>query len=286
MKLGSLVGVGRTADVYAYGDDSVVKVLRADIPRHWAALEAQFTAAVHARGLPTPEVRDLTEIDGRPAVVFERIDGPSMWNEMAQSDASAAALAKVLGRMHAELQAELAPAELPALAERVAEKTSVAGALNSAERTEAGAIARRLETAPALCHGDLHPGNVLMSSRGPIMIDWYDAAAGPWIADVVRTSLLVRPLLSNDNPHHLPGASQEQLAVVHRHYLEQVLTGHRVHPDLVRAWEAVLAAGRLAEKAEPDDAPLIALWRNRDEPDASPLLRDLRSLAVLQHAAE
>ena len=73
--VGRFVAAGRTSDVYTYGEGSVVKIPRPGVPGHWASLEARHTAAVHRLGLPVPEMRGVIEIDGRDAVVFERVDG-------------------------------------------------------------------------------------------------------------------------------------------------------------------------------------------------------------------
>ena len=43
--------------------------------------------------------------------------------------------------------------------------------------------------------------------------------------------------------------------------------------DELREWEAVVAASRLAEAAEDDDAPLLALWHSRYVDGPSPLTR-------------
>ena len=79
MRVGELVANGRTSNVYAFGNDSVVKVPRAGVPADWAGLEARFTASVRRLGAPAPEVLELVEIEGRESIVFERIDGVSMW---------------------------------------------------------------------------------------------------------------------------------------------------------------------------------------------------------------
>jgi aminoglycoside phosphotransferase (APT) family kinase protein len=44
---------------------------------------------------------------------------------------------------------------------------------------------------PAVVHRDLHPLNVLMSARGPVVVDWANAAAGPAEADVADTWLVM-----------------------------------------------------------------------------------------------
>jgi Ser/Thr protein kinase RdoA (MazF antagonist) len=40
-------------------------------------------------------------------------------------------------------------------------------------------------------HGDLHPGNVILSEAGAILIDWTDASAGVRAADVAETWTLI-----------------------------------------------------------------------------------------------
>lgn len=282
MRRGTLIGIGRTAEVFEFGAGSVVKLLRPGIPATWAELEASLTAAVHARGLPTPAVHDVVELEGRAGVVFEHIEGPSMWTGMLGSVDAADRLARDLASLHLTIQAELAPAALPSLVERTTEKVDAAGSLSAEERAEANRLASDLDGAAGLCHGDFHPGNVILAGDGPVIIDWYDAAAGPSSADMVRTSLLIRPPAADDGiPVHLPGASAELLDRVHRGYLETVMTDRTVPRDRIRRWERVLAASRLGERAEPDDRQLMALWRDRNGDDDSLLIGELGRLGAL-----
>lgn len=37
---------------------------------------------------------------------------------------------------------------------------------------------------------DFHPGNIILSSRGPIIIDWMNALVGNQAADVTRSSMM------------------------------------------------------------------------------------------------
>jgi len=49
---GVLVARGNTSDVYAWGPQSIVKLLRPQIPPRWAEREAGTTELVRAAGLP------------------------------------------------------------------------------------------------------------------------------------------------------------------------------------------------------------------------------------------
>jgi aminoglycoside phosphotransferase (APT) family kinase protein len=42
-----------------------------------------------------------------------------------------------------------------------------------------------------LLHLDLHPENVLLGAAGPVVIDWTNATAGPPLADVAQTWVLI-----------------------------------------------------------------------------------------------
>lgn len=258
-ELGEHLASGRTSDVYAFGADRVIKVLRNGVPPEWAATEATLTSAVRMRGVAAAEVFGVEQIRGRAAIVFERVDGPSMWQAMCTRGADLTRLTAQFAQVHRSIQRSGLPTNVPDMAQRLSAKIGEAGALPSDDRRRGQAMVEQLSRGAALLHGDFHPGNVLMSKDGPVVIDWFDAAIGHPIADVVRTSILLRPRVGAA-PAHLPGASVELLDRLHRGYLA-AFTAELTHvaPDL-GSWEASIAAGRLAERAESDDLDLVNLW--------------------------
>src|SRR6478752_2749091 len=74
----AIIGRGFTADVYAWGDGRVLKLFHPGAPDR-PEREYRVTRAVHAAGLPAPAVYELVEVDGRAGIVFERVDGPSLF---------------------------------------------------------------------------------------------------------------------------------------------------------------------------------------------------------------
>ena len=126
-------------------------------------------------------------------------------------------------------------------------------------------LAAALEQRPAptsavrLCHGDLHPGNVILGRDGPVLIDWFDVSRGDPVADVARTALLVSTRAPRrQRAAHLPGATPQ--------LLERARTLlPRGDPELVASsrttlarWMAVMAVARIAEGVEPDGC--VAIW--------------------------
>ena len=264
MSFERLVGRGRTSDVYAYGADSVIKVPHADVPADWPGFEAELTAAVRSEGVPVPEVREVVEFQGRPAVVFEQISGPSMWECVLADPGQAEHWSGELAAIQRSLLTVGIPTGVPELVDRTVRKIALADALSEDDRAEAIDLARALPRGAALLHGDLHPGNVLMSDAGPIVIDWFDATIGHPVADLVRSSILMRP--SESSPLHLPGASPGLLGRVQRAYAHEFSSELGAAADRLHEWRAVAAAGRLAEGADHDESGLISLWQERRAP--------------------
>lgn len=261
--LGSLVATGRTSDLFEYGRGAVVKVPRPGVPGHWARHEAEYTAAVRSVGVPTPDVLDVIHVDGRCAIVFEHIDGESMWARMCASPSDLPALTAELASVHRLILGASLPRGLGGSVVRTCRKIDEVVLLTREERGAMTRAAMALPRGAALLHGDLHPGNVLMARRGPVVIDWFDSAIGHPIGDVVRSALLMRPTQDPAQVWHLPGATSRCLRRLHGAYVEgmaHLLDG--CHSTQIETWESVIAASRLAEGAEPDDQ-LLGLCRRR-----------------------
>ncbi|MEM7095358.1 MAG: phosphotransferase [Actinomycetota bacterium] len=265
LELGPVISEGRTSTVYECGADSVVKVPSAGVPADWARFEADLCRAVYAAGLPVPEVRDLVRVDDRDAIVFERVHGPSLWQCMLAETSTIPDQARRLASIQRELLSAGIPPGIPDFVDRLERRIEGAEPLDDADRDRARSLANALPRGAALLHGDLHPGNVLMGDRGPVVIDWFDAAIGHPVADVVRSSMLLGPH-GPVGPVHLPGATDELLAPLHRAYLgdfDDLLSGEEGRLD---AWRAVVAVGRLAERADRDPTRLLSLWDARPDP--------------------
>ncbi len=190
-RLGPLIGTGRTAEIFAWEEDRVVKLFWPRTRLENVNDEMQATRVVYDAGLSVPAVGDLVEVDGRPGILFERVDGPSMLAHMLSRPWRLPAMVRLL----AELQAKTHAVETTELEPR---KEGLQVALREYAVLPdwmRDAVVERLAQLPegnAICHGDFHPDNIIMSDRGPVIIDWSDATTCSPMYDVARTWLLVR----------------------------------------------------------------------------------------------
>ena len=256
--LGNLLATGRTAEVYALGDDRVVKVLRPGVPAAEAELEARAARAVALAGIEAPTLLGMAQVDGRSALIYARVRGPSMLEVLLADRSRGAALAETLGRMHATMHGRDG-SMLPDGADRI--RDAVRRAAPHAEPGLVSAALARIDQLPSdlgVSHGDFHPGNVIMAGAGPIAIDWLTASAGPTPADIARTLLLLRDTALPDDLD--TGARRELTELRHRFadaYLRAYLVARPVDTDVVASWRLIVLVARLSEGVPAERSGLL-----------------------------
>ncbi|MGP4110890.1 phosphotransferase [Streptomyces sp. 4N509B] len=176
MEIGGLLGSGRTADVYALDERRVLRRYREGTD---ATAEAALMAHVAGHGYPVPAVFPATPdpasgpspgpaadpaaatgaAAASPDLVLERLTGPTMAAAVLAGDLTAEAAGATLARLLASLHQIPPP--------------------------------RADDPAARVLHLDLHPENVLMTPRGPVVIDWANATQGPPGRDRAVSALIL-----------------------------------------------------------------------------------------------
>lgn len=262
--LGPRLGVGREAEVYTWGAGAVLKLYRPGFHGHQA--EALALTSLAGRSV-APGLVDVVHHDGRPGLVLERVAGVDMLDLLRRQPWRVLPLARALADAHVTVHGVPAPADLPDVRQVLAARVEAA-ALPGELRGFALRMLDGLPSGDRLCHGDYHPGNVMVDdsvddsaddsaddtaddtvgARRVAVIDWPNAARGVPEADHARALLLLRwadpvpgtPLLTRG----LMTAGRTLLA---RGYARAYTRGtHRPLRD-VGSWLVVQVAARLAE---------------------------------------
>ncbi len=258
-KLGPRIGVGRTAEVFGLGDDRVVKLFYPGFPLAHVEAEANASELVAKAGLPAPGFHGLVEIGGRSGIVYERLDGETILQALRRRPQELLRLT----RQFAELHRQLHQCEISALRPyrgALAGRIEQAPGLSDADKARVIDYMHRLRADPPMvCHGDFHPDNVMLTHRGPVVIDWMAACAGEPAADVARTLLL----LTIGTPVDMDPLARLMMLLFRRlfchRYQAHYFSGSELTPGRVRSWLPVLAATRLAEGIENETGQLLAL---------------------------
>ena len=254
--LGKPIAEGRTAEIYAWGDGHILKLFRTWCPAHWVDFEARVAHIVCDAGLAAPSAGDVVEIEGRRGIVYERVDGPSMLSLMQKRWWTI----RQAGRQMAELQAAVhgcsAP-DLPSYKQAIERDIRSAKELPDRLKEPVLQLLQSMPDAGAVCHGDLHPDNIIMTSGGPVVIDWMTARRGHPLADVARTLLLC----STGTPPTM-GLERYLLPMVRRVFLPAYRERYfqlrpQDHTQLA-LWQPIIAAARMNESISGERDWLLA----------------------------
>lgn len=153
---GAAIASGRDADIYALEPGLILRRYRSD---HDTIGEAAVMQHVAQHGYPAPGV---VWVRGRE-MVMERIDGPTMLSDLERRPWRLRRHTDTLARLIQQLHTIPAP----------------------------GWLRRRHPTGDAIVHLDLHPANVMLTPRGPIVIDWGNAGLGDPATEVADLWLIL-----------------------------------------------------------------------------------------------
>lgn len=252
--IGSKLGAGREAEVHAYGDDAVVKLYRPGFGGHRA--EAVALANLDGRRV-APKLIDTVNHEGRTGLVIERLDGSDMLTRLGAQPWRVLGLARALAGTHLAVHQVQAPADLPALRQVLAARIHDA-VMPPHLRDHALRMLGGLPDGDRLCHGDYHPGNVLVAADRVAVIDWANATRGTPEADHARTMLLLRwadPLPDTTRAFRaLITAGRSAFAHT---YAQAYRAGSPQPIRQLSSWLVVHAAARLAEGIEVEHSTLI-----------------------------
>jgi aminoglycoside phosphotransferase (APT) family kinase protein len=229
VELGKLLGKGKEAEVFQYGDH-VLKLYKPAAPKTSAFREAANLAIAERLGLPAPIALGVQSVGERWGVAMTLAPGESfgaaMTRDPTQRPAYLESMVRLQVRIHAQPAAELA--SMKARLSANIERSAMLGPIRQRRLLEGLAA---LPEGDKLCHGDFHPWNILGSADDAVIVDWLDACRGDPAADVCRSYVLMR--------HSAP-----EIATA---YVETYELIADEKSDDVFAWLPVIAAARLAE---------------------------------------
>ena len=244
MNLTNPIATGNTAEVYDAQAGWVLKLFKENYSRGAVVYELRIHQAVQQAGIPVPKAGDtIIEQDGRFGILYEKVNGVPMARILEKQPWKMRAYARKLAQLHAQMHAEAMQAEgLPPMRERLGRVIQTIDGMPDDFRT---ILLQRLEELPdgdRLCHGDFHVENVLVDGDGFYIIDWVDAKIGSPMADVARTSIILRGAAAT-----LPKLLRWLVERLHTVYLQEYMRLAPFDRAEYERWLPVIATARLAE---------------------------------------
>lgn len=262
MEKGKLIGQGRTAEVFEWETDKILKLFRSGIPQKEVENEYTISLNIYKQLNLTPKVYGLIEIDSRNGIIYERINGKTMMNVIASKPWTLKKEAKRLAELHKSIQQKV-DFKLPIYKTRLKDNISKTNLLSSDIKTKLYNYINQLEDDNILCHGDFHPDNILITKDKPIIIDWMTATKGNLLTDIARTSIMFKFGI-------VPNKTYIERKIIdfirnrfYLEYLEHYMRISGVNIKQIQQWELPVAAARLIEWLPENEKKALLNFINR-----------------------
>lgn len=254
--VGNKIAEGRTAEIFTWGDEWVVKLYREGWNHETAAYEYKQAIASQQTGYRVPQVQQKVEVNGRHGIVYERIEGRTMLEEIMEKPLSFVDYAGLMADLHLDMHKRRAEG-MRTSQDILTAKIMHAPGLSPELKEKIIKYLAELPTEHKLLHGDFHPDNIMMTADGPVIIDWIDGNIGHPLADVARTTVLGRIGIP-PSERFARILFRVFLSIYSRRYFK----ASPYKRSQLKYWLLPVAAGRLSEEIPHEKEALIA-WVNR-----------------------
>ena len=246
MKKGVLIGRGRNARIYKWGDNEIVKLFEKGTDTKTVEKEFIISKIVYKTGIDTPYAREIVEIEGQLGIIYEYIAGSTMLRLLFRRFYNLRSYAQTLARLQAELHKNKC-SELPDIKSKLTELILKASSLSDDKKHDVLSILNELPSGDIICHFDLHPDNIIKSKKGYTIIDWTNAVSGCAAADVAITSMaLVIAAMPPGKKKIEVFAANIARKKFNYEYIKEYIKVSGLSIDDIKAWEIPVLAARLS----------------------------------------
>ena len=244
MNLDNIIAERKNKTIYRDGD-KCVKVFNSSFAKADILNEALNQARVEEVGLNIPKILEVSNHEGKWAIVSEFIEGKTLSHLMRDDPDNTEKYLEMMVNTQLLIHTKKSPL-LSRLKDKMNRKILTAD-LDPVTRYELLIRLEGLPTHDKLCHGDFCPSNVLLTPDGkPYIIDWAHATQGNASADVARTYLTF----------HLSGD-----AAAAEKYLNLFCEKSGTDKRYVQKWMPIVAASQ-SVKGNLEERDCLLSWTN------------------------
>jgi uncharacterized protein (TIGR02172 family) len=188
MKLGKIVGVGNTATVYEWEEGKVLKLFNQGYPNEAVENEFHNAMAIRDMNFSKPKAYEIISYEDRKGIIYDSVEGESLLDWVMRTG-DVQECANYMAKLHKAIvhnkisnvtnYKEFLKYHIPNASLTLDKQKSFLQLID------------KLPDGNALCHGDYHPGNILISGGNTYVIDFMNICHGDFLYDIARTVFLV-----------------------------------------------------------------------------------------------
>jgi thiamine kinase-like enzyme len=240
LKYGKIIGKGKTATVYEWEAGTVLKLFHQGYSKNAVEKEFQNAKAINGMNFAKQKVYEIICCEKRMGIIYDRLEGESLLDWVLKTG-NLHGCAEHMARLHKTIvQNRVSNIQ----DYKVFLKTNILNApsANLLEQEGVLEILDRLKDGDTLCHGDFHPGNILLSNGHTKVIDFMNVCHGDFLYDVARTVFLVEY-----TPVPEDVDDRESLLRLKKMLADLYLIEMNVTREMIHDYLSVIATARVGE---------------------------------------
>ena len=252
MEKGEVIGKGRSAEVIYWSNNRVLKLFFKDFPNNLIDYQFKVDSLIGEIFPNCPKAIEKIEEKGRIGIVYEYIEGKILSDFMGKKIKSVSKGIRMLAEIHAEMHKyEIMGINIQKDTFRLA--INQTDLLDDDQKKEIIEYFEKLPDGNTICHGDLHPENVMVSKNKLYVIDWSNAYSGNPIGDVARTFYAVKYGLAPSDEYTLKKNFivrfffKKIKSLVAKTYIKHYMKLTGISLKEIKKWDLVIFAARLHE---------------------------------------
>ena len=185
------IGAGRTAEVYDYKDDKVLKLFYSAFSTNIIEDEYLIAKNISTTTSLVPKVYDIVHTRNRTGIVYEKIKGEMLSDYLSGNIISTRKIIRKFVQTQRRIS-NINVENVPSHTNKLRQKITSSCLLSDSEK-EIVLKYLSIINNNELCHGDYHPENVFVDQNHDFkVIDWANMFVGNKYLDIARTYYLIK----------------------------------------------------------------------------------------------
>lgn len=240
MRYPNVIREGNTATVYEWTDGKVLKLFHHNYPADAIKKEFNNAMAISNMEFLKPNAYEIVAFDHRIGITYDHIKGESLQDWTLRTE-NLGGCAAEMAKLHREILRNKAE-NIPYYKDLLRSDLLKVAPENPKAYNEALGLLEDLEGGDTLCHGDFHPGNILIDNGEIAVIDFMNICHGPDLYDIARTVYLVEYTPVAVELMKVDGIKEMKKAIADQYLIEMQVTR-----EMISDYIAVITVARKGE---------------------------------------
>jgi uncharacterized protein (TIGR02172 family) len=185
------IGEGRTAEVYNYKNNKVLKLFYSSSNDKDIEHEYLITKNISDKTSLAPQVYDVVNIKGRVGIVYEKMNGETLSDYLSRNFKNVRKIIHEFAKTQKKVN-NINSEKFPSYADKLEQKIMISNLLCDSEKET---ILKYLQIINnnEICHGDYHPDNVFVEQNYNFrVVDWANTFVSNKYIDIASTYYLIK----------------------------------------------------------------------------------------------